>query len=62
MRRGGPAWRSFAAHGLASLGPLELRPSSETPTGVRVSPKTLVTHNTARSLAAHLSEALGAES
>ena len=62
LRRAIDPDRSFAEHGLDSLGTLELRTSIETQTGVRISPKTLVTHNTARSLAAHLSEALGAES
>lgn len=50
---------------------LELRTSIETQTGVRISPKTpedprrppktTVTHNAARSLANHLSEALAGE-
>ncbi|HTY29043.1 MAG TPA: hypothetical protein VMD51_13020 [Mycobacterium sp.] len=38
-----------------------MRTSIETQTGVRISPKTIVTYNTARSLAAHLSETLAAE-
>lgn len=53
--------RSFAEHGLDSLGLLELRTSIETQTGVRLSPKTIVTYNTARSLATHLSETIPAE-
>lgn len=53
--------RSFAEHGLDSLGILELRTSLETATGVRISPKTVVAHNTARSLAVHLSDTLGTE-
>ncbi len=43
---------------------LELRTLIETQTGVRISPKTPktpVTHNAARSLANHLSEALAGE-
>ncbi len=50
--------RSFAEHGLDSLGMLELRTSIETQTGIRLSPKTIVTYNTARTLGAHLSETL----
>ena len=50
--------RSFAEHGLDSLGLLELRTSIEAQTGVRLSPKTIVTYNTARSLATHLGETL----
>ncbi len=49
--------RSFAEHGLDSLGMLELRTSIETQTGVRLSSKTIVTYNTART-PAHLSETL----
>ncbi len=50
--------RSFAEHGLDSLGNLELRTHIETQTGVRISPKTIITYNTARALAGHLSELL----
>lgn len=50
--------RSFAEHGLDSLGNLELRTYIETQTGVRISPKDIVTYSTARLLAAHLSELL----
>ena len=53
--------RSFVEHGLDSLGMLELRTAIETQTGVRISPKTIVTHNTARSLAHHLDETLSVE-
>ena len=53
--------RSFAEHGPDSLGILELRTSLETATGVRISPKKVVTYNTARSLAIHLSDTLGSE-
>lgn len=50
--------RPFAEHGLDSLGNLELRTHIETQTGVRVTPKTIVTYNTVRTLAGHLLEAL----
>ena len=50
--------RPFADHGLDSLGNLELRTHIENQTGIRVTPKTIVTHNTARALAAYLTEAL----
>jgi acyl transferase domain-containing protein/NAD(P)-dependent dehydrogenase (short-subunit alcohol dehydrogenase family)/acyl carrier protein len=50
--------RSFAEHGLDSLGNLELRTHIETQTGVRISPKTIIAYNTARMLAGHLSELL----
>jgi acyl transferase domain-containing protein/acyl carrier protein len=52
--------RSFTEHGLDSLGNLELRTHIETKTGVRITPKTIVTHNTARKLAGHLSATLAA--
>jgi NADPH:quinone reductase-like Zn-dependent oxidoreductase/acyl carrier protein len=58
LRRAIDPDRSFAEHGLDSLGMLELRTSIESQTGVRLSPKTIVTYNTARSLAAHLNENL----
>ena len=61
LRRAIDPDRSFAEHGLDSLGMLELRTSVETQTGIRISPKTIVSYNTARSLAAHLSESLAAE-
>jgi acyl carrier protein len=50
--------RSFAEHGLDSLGNLELRTHIETQTGVRISPKTIITYNTARALAGHLTQTL----
>ena len=53
--------RPFAEHGLDSLGNLELRTHIETQTGVRVTPKTIVTYNTARSLAGHLTETIAVE-
>ena len=62
LRRAIDPDRSFTEHGLDSLGMLELRTSVETQTGIRISPKTIVSYNTARSLAAHLSESLAAES
>jgi acyl transferase domain-containing protein/acyl carrier protein len=52
--------RSFTEHGLDSLGNLELRTHIETQTGVRISPKTVVTYHTARMLAGHLSATLAA--
>jgi acyl carrier protein len=58
LRRAIDPDRSFAEHGLDSLGMLELRTSIESQTGVRLSPKTIVTYNTARTLAAHLNETL----
>jgi acyl transferase domain-containing protein/acyl carrier protein len=52
--------RSFADHGLDSLGTLELRTHIETQTGIRLTPKTIVTYSTPRALAGHLTEALEA--
>jgi acyl carrier protein len=52
--------RSFTEHGLDSLGNLELRTHIENQTGVRISPKTIVTYHTARMLAGHLSATLAA--
>ena len=62
LRRAIDPDRPFAEHGLDSLGNLELRTHIETQTGVRVTPKTIVTYNTARTLAGHLTEALSGES
>ena len=62
LRRAIDPDRPFAEHGLDSLGNLELRTHIETQTGVRVTPKTIVTYNTARMLAGHLTEALSGES
>ena len=53
--------RSFAEHGLDSLGNLELRTHIETQTGVRLTPKIIVTYNTVRTLAGHLTETLSPE-
>ncbi|MCI4674265.1 sulfolipid-1 biosynthesis phthioceranic/hydroxyphthioceranic acid synthase [Candidatus Mycolicibacterium alkanivorans] len=60
LRRAIDPDRPFAEHGLDSLGNLELRTHIETQTGVRVTPKTIVTYNTARTLAGYLTEALSA--
>ncbi len=60
LRRAVDPDRSFADHGLDSLGTLELRTHIETQTGVRVTPKTIVTYNTPRTLAGHLTETLEA--
>lgn len=62
LRRAVDPDRPFAEHGLDSLGNLELRTHIENQTGVRVTAKTIVTFNTARALAAHLTEALFADS
>jgi acyl carrier protein len=58
LRRAIDPDRPFAEHGLDSLGNLELRTHIETQTGIRVTQKTIVTYNTARTLAGHLTEAL----
>ncbi|MCB0939927.1 MAG: type I polyketide synthase [Mycobacterium sp.] len=62
LRRSVDPDRPFAEHGLDSLGNLELRTRIETETGIRLTPKAIAAHNTARALARHLSEALSAES
>jgi mycocerosic acid synthase len=61
LRRAIDPDRSFADHGLDSLGILELRTQIETQTGIRLTPKMIATFNTARTLAAHLSEALSSQ-
>src|SRR5262249_6045120 len=61
LRRSVDPDRPFAEHGLDSLGNLELRTRIETETGIRVTPKAIAAHNTARTLARHLSETLSAE-
>jgi NADPH:quinone reductase-like Zn-dependent oxidoreductase/acyl carrier protein len=61
MRRGIDPDHSFQDHGLDSLGFLELRSRIETETGIRLTPKAIATHNTARGLAKHLADALAAE-
>ncbi|ORB67817.1 sulfolipid-1 biosynthesis phthioceranic/hydroxyphthioceranic acid synthase [Mycolicibacterium tusciae] len=62
LRRAVDPDRSFADHGLDSLGTLELRTHIETQTGIRVTPKTIVTYSTPRALAGHLTETLAAGS
>ncbi|MCV7028980.1 sulfolipid-1 biosynthesis phthioceranic/hydroxyphthioceranic acid synthase [Mycobacterium sherrisii] len=61
LRRAIDPDRPFAEHGLDSLGNLELRTRIEAETGIRLTPKTIATYNSARALGAHLSEALAAE-
>ncbi len=63
LRRAIDPDRSFAEHGLDSLGMLELRTSHrDTDRCPRLTPKTIVTYNTARRpWPGHLSETLGAE-
>jgi acyl carrier protein len=61
LRRAIDPDRSFADHGLDSLGILELRTQIETQTGIRLTPKTIATYNTARTLAGHLTETLTTE-
>ncbi|MCV7427777.1 sulfolipid-1 biosynthesis phthioceranic/hydroxyphthioceranic acid synthase [Mycobacterium montefiorense] len=61
LRRAIDPDRPFAEHGLDSLGNLELRTRIEAETGIRVTPKTIATFNSARTLGQHLSEALAAE-
>jgi acyl transferase domain-containing protein/acyl carrier protein len=61
LRRAIDPDRSFADHGLDSLGILELRTQIETQTGIRLTPKMIATFNTARTLAAHLSETLSSQ-
>jgi acyl carrier protein len=60
LRRAVDPDRSFADHGLDSLGTLELRTHIQTQTGVRLTPKTIVTYSTPRALAGHLTETLEA--
>jgi mycocerosic acid synthase len=61
LRRSIDLDRSFVEHGLDSLGNLELRTRIETEVGVRVTSKTIATHNTVRALAKHLLDTLSAE-
>ncbi len=61
LRRSIDLDRSLFEHGLDSLGNLELRTRIETEAGVRLTPKTIATHNTVRALANHLSDTLSAE-
>jgi acyl transferase domain-containing protein/acyl carrier protein len=52
---------SFPDHGLDSLGFLELRNRIESETGIRVTPKAIAAHNTARALGKHLADTLASE-
>ena len=61
LRRTVDADRPFVEYGLDSLGMLEMRTHIETETGIRLSPKIIATHNTARALAEHLSDTLAEE-
>ena len=61
LRRTVDADRPFVEYGMDSLGMLEMRTHIETETGIRLSPKVIATHNTARSLAEHLAETLAEE-
>ncbi|MCV7076907.1 sulfolipid-1 biosynthesis phthioceranic/hydroxyphthioceranic acid synthase [Mycobacterium szulgai] len=61
LRRSIDLDRRFDEYGVDSLGALELRTRIETETGIRISPKDIVTHNTVRALAQHLSDTLAAE-
>ncbi|MCV7197195.1 sulfolipid-1 biosynthesis phthioceranic/hydroxyphthioceranic acid synthase [Mycobacterium angelicum] len=58
LRRTVDADRPFVEYGLDSLGMLEMRTHIETETGIRLSPKVIATHNTARALAQHISDTL----
>ncbi|HEV7361445.1 MAG TPA: SDR family NAD(P)-dependent oxidoreductase, partial [Mycobacterium sp.] len=62
LRRAVDPDRSFADHGLDSLGTLELRTHIETQTGIRLTPKTIVSYSTPRALAGHLTDTLEASS
>jgi NADPH:quinone reductase-like Zn-dependent oxidoreductase/NAD(P)-dependent dehydrogenase (short-subunit alcohol dehydrogenase family)/acyl carrier protein len=61
LRRSIDPDRPFSSHGLDSLSNLELRARIETETGIRITPKTIATHNTVRALADHLSEMLSTD-
>lgn len=61
LRRTVDPARSFAEQGMDSLGNLEMRTHIETQTGVRISPKAIITYNTAGTLAEHLGEMLAAD-
>jgi acyl transferase domain-containing protein/acyl carrier protein len=61
LRRSIDPDHSFPDHGLDSLGFLELRSRIETETGIRLTPKAIATHNTARTLARHLADTLATE-
>ncbi|WP_205877185.1 sulfolipid-1 biosynthesis phthioceranic/hydroxyphthioceranic acid synthase [Mycobacterium camsae] len=61
LRRTVDADRPFVEYGMDSLGMLEMRTHIETETGIRLSPKVIATHNTARALAEHLAQTLAEE-
>lgn len=61
LRRAIDPDRPFADHGLDSLGNLELRNRIEAETGLRITPKTIATHNCARALGLYLSETLASD-
>ncbi|WP_172831743.1 acyl carrier protein, partial [Mycobacterium asiaticum] len=61
LRRTVDADRPFVEYGMDSLGMLEMRTHIETETGIRLSPKVIATHNTARTLSEHLAETLAEE-
>jgi acyl transferase domain-containing protein/NADPH:quinone reductase-like Zn-dependent oxidoreductase/NAD(P)-dependent dehydrogenase (short-subunit alcohol dehydrogenase family)/acyl carrier protein len=61
LRRAVDPDQPFADHGLDSLGNLELRTRIETETGIRITPRAIATHNTARTLAKHLSDTLATD-
>lgn len=61
LRRAIDPDRPFADHGLDSLGNLELRTRIEAETGLRITPKTIATYNSARALGLYLAETLACE-
>ncbi|QLL07794.1 sulfolipid-1 biosynthesis phthioceranic/hydroxyphthioceranic acid synthase [Mycobacterium vicinigordonae] len=61
LRRSIDPDHAFPDHGLDSLGNLELRSRIEAETGIRITPKAIATHNTARMLARHLADVLAAD-
>ncbi|WP_099288341.1 sulfolipid-1 biosynthesis phthioceranic/hydroxyphthioceranic acid synthase [Mycobacterium persicum] len=61
LRRTVDADRPFLEYGLDSLGMLEMRTHIEAEAGIRLSPKVIATHNTARALAQHLADTLAQE-
>ncbi|MGV0715209.1 sulfolipid-1 biosynthesis phthioceranic/hydroxyphthioceranic acid synthase [Mycolicibacterium sp. XJ662] len=61
LRRAVDPDHSFPDHGLDSLGFLELRNRIESETGIRVTPKAIATHNTARTLGQHLADTLAGD-
>jgi acyl transferase domain-containing protein/acyl carrier protein len=61
LRRSIDPDHAFPDHGLDSLGFLELRNRIEAETGIRITPKAIATHNTARGLGRHLAASLATE-